>query len=62
MDTPFHTVSCYYDLLGLDIVGPLSLQPHSTVNDGRSQMLGLKGISAVIEFECERDTKSDSFL
>lgn len=62
MDTPFHTVSCYYKLLGLDIVGPLSLQPHSAVNDGESQMLGLKGISALIEFERERDTKADSFL
>lgn len=25
-------------------------------------MLGLKGISALIEFERERDTKADSFL
>lgn len=60
MDTPFYTVSCCYDLLGLEIVGPLSSQPHSTVNDGGSQMLGLKGISALIGLGPEPDINADS--
>lgn len=56
MDTAFHTVSCYDDLLGLDIVESLSLQPYTIVNAGGSQMLGLKGISALTEFEPEPHT------